>query len=60
MFNQITNLSGGEIYLISSLIMFMLFFILVGVYLFRLSKKHIDEMSNLPLQGNKTNPYEED
>jgi len=60
MFNQIKNLAGGEIYLISSLLMFMVFFIIVGIYLIKLSKKHIEIMSNMPIQENQTKAHEED
>lgn len=61
MFNQIKDLAGGETYLISSLLMFMVFFITVTVYLFKLSKSHISEMSHLPIDDHqKTNQNEED
>ncbi|RZJ75542.1 MAG: hypothetical protein EOO45_05255 [Flavobacterium sp.] len=59
MFNQIKNLDGGEIYLISSLFMFMVFFFIVGIYLIKLNKKHIEEMSELPFDDHKSNQYEE-
>ncbi|WP_131536646.1 hypothetical protein [Pedobacter nototheniae] len=60
MFNQIKNLAGGELYLISSLIMFMVFFIIVAIYLLKLNKGHIQLMSQLPIEDNQTNEYEED
>lgn len=60
MFNQIKDLAGGEFYLISSLIMFMLFFIVVAIYLIKLSKNHIKLMSNLPINDTQFNSYEED
>ncbi|MCX2574926.1 hypothetical protein [Pedobacter sandarakinus] len=59
MFNQIKNLAGGEIYLISSLVMFMLFFIIVGIYLFKLNRKHTEMMSELPIKESQLNGYEE-
>jgi len=59
MFNQIKDLAGGELYLISSLIMFMVFFIIVGIYLLKLNKKHIEVMSELPIQENQSKGYEE-
>ncbi|MCX2433444.1 hypothetical protein [Pedobacter sp. GR22-10] len=59
MFNQIKDLAGGELYLISSLIMFMVFFIIVGIYLLKLNKKHIEVMSELPIQENQSIGYEE-
>lgn len=60
MFNQIKDLAGGEIYLYTSLIMFMVFFIIVGVYLLKMNKKHIDNMSSLPFQDNNAQTHEED
>lgn len=60
MFNQIKDLAGGELYLISSLIMFMVFFIIVGVYLLKLNKRHIETMSELPITENQPQTYEED
>jgi hypothetical protein len=60
MFNQIKDLAGGELYLITSLLMFMAFFVIVGIYLLKLNKKHIEVMSQLPIQDNQPNAYEED
>lgn len=60
MFNQLKDLDGGEMYLITSLLMFFAFFIVVTVYLLRISKKHIDTMSQLPLNENQLEDYEED
>lgn len=54
MFKQINNLAGGEYYLITSLLLFMVFFILVGVYLFKLNKNYINKMSQMPI--NETQP----
>lgn len=50
MFNQIKDLAGGENYLITSLFMFMVFFITVTIYLLKLSKTYLHEMRNLPLE----------
>ena len=50
MFKQfIQNFTDSRIYLISSLWLFLIFFVLVGVMLYRMNKKHIEYMSNLPL-----------
>ncbi|MHB1179131.1 MAG: hypothetical protein ACYCZO_12465 [Daejeonella sp.] len=50
MFKQfIQNFSDSRIYLISSLWLFLLFFILVAIMLILMNKKHIDYMSQLPL-----------
>ncbi len=45
---------GIEIYPLISFLLFFTFFILMLVYVFRQDKKHIQEMSNLPLEGDKT------
>jgi hypothetical protein len=60
MFKQIKDLAGGEFYLITSLLIFMVFFILVGIYLLKLNKNHITMMSKLPIEDQSTNNYEED
>ncbi|MCJ0743741.1 hypothetical protein [Pedobacter montanisoli] len=60
MFKQIKDLAGGELYLITSLLIFMVFFVLVGIYLFKMSKKHIEVMRNLPIDEPQTNSYEQD
>ncbi len=52
MFKQITNLNGDESYLIFSLLMFMVFFLLVGIMLVRMKKDYADEMSQMPLEEN--------
>lgn len=50
MFKQITNLNGDEGYLLFSLIMFMVFFIVVTIALIKMNKKHIDYMSDMPME----------
>lgn len=60
MFNQIKDLAGGELYLITSLLLFMVFFILVAVYLFKLSKQHVALMSKLPINDQQVQSHEED
>jgi len=59
MFKQIKDLAGGEFYLIASLLIFMAFFIMVGIYLIKMNKTHIIEMSNLPINEPQPNEYEE-
>ena len=50
MFKQfLTNTSDYNIYLISSLGIFLVFFILVGLLLTRMKKEEVDYMSSLPL-----------
>ncbi len=56
MFKQFTeNISGNQVYLISSLGIFLIFFIVVTVLLIRLRKSHVDYMSDLPLEDSTTN-----
>lgn len=50
MFKQITDLGGNEWYLIISLWIFFVFFILVAVLLFRMRKPYTEYMSQLPLE----------
>ncbi len=49
MFKQITDLSGNEWYLITSLWVFLVFFVIVGILLFRMRKEHVDYMKDIPL-----------
>jgi cbb3-type cytochrome oxidase subunit 3 len=50
MFKQITNLEGNEWYLITSLWIFLLFFIIVTLLIIRMRKQHSSYMSRLPLK----------
>ena len=54
MFKQITNLQGDEIYLIVSLWIFLIFFVLVGVMLFYMIKDYIKYMKEIPLDDSET------
>ena len=60
MFKQINNLAGGEFYLITSLLIFLVFFITVTIFIMKLSKNHISVMSNLPIEDQQNANYEED
>lgn len=54
MFKQfIDNTIGADVYLITSLGIFLVFFIIVTVMLFTMNKKHISYMSDLPLNDDK-------
>lgn len=61
MFKQFTeNVSGTQVYLLFSLAIFLVFFIVVTILLIRLRKNHVDHMSDLPLQdshGESFNTY---
>lgn len=51
MFKQFTEgLTGSQVYLISSLGIFLIFFIVVAVLLLRMRKRHVSYMSDLPLE----------
>jgi hypothetical protein len=58
MFKQFTeNISGHQIYLMSSLGIFLVFFIVVALLLLRTRKTHIKYMSDLPLEdGSEIQP----
>jgi hypothetical protein len=50
MYSQFINyFAGSRLYLLSSLWLFLIFFILVTVMLIKMNKKHIEYMSELPL-----------
>ncbi len=50
MFRQfLDKVQGADIPMIISLLIFFIFFILVGTYLFIVDKKHLNYMSLLPL-----------
>jgi len=56
MFKQFTeNISGHQIYLLFSLGIFLVFFIVVTILLIRMKKKHIDKMSAMPLHDSDDN-----
>ncbi|MCU0468679.1 MAG: hypothetical protein MUF58_08760 [Arcicella sp.] len=55
MFRQLLDkVQGADIPMITSLLIFFVFFILVGTYLFIIDKKHLSYMSNLPLNEEPT------
>jgi hypothetical protein len=55
MFKQFSTLvNGNEVYLISSLSIFVLFFVLVGVFLFMMKKDEVRYMSELPLNDKES------
>lgn len=47
------SIDNVEIYPVFSFVLFGLFFIGMLILVFRLDKKHINDMSNLPLSGNE-------
>lgn len=51
MFDQfVKDVSGKQMYLIFSLWIFLVFFVVVSILLFITQKKHVDRMSELPLE----------
>ncbi len=55
MFKQFTeNIDSNQVYLISSLGVFFVFFIVVTVMLIRIRKPHVEHMSDLPLRDSLT------
>lgn len=57
MFKQFTeNISGNQAYLLFSLCIFLIFFIVVAIMLMRIRKPHIDHMSKMPLNDNLIDP----
>ena len=54
MFKQFLNqVDGSQVYLLSSLGIFMLFFLLVGILLLTMKKDEIKYMSELPLKDDQ-------
>lgn len=54
MFRQFIDKStGADIYLITSLGIFFVFFVIVTALLFTMNKKHVSYMSELPLTDDK-------
>jgi len=61
MFKQIKDLNGNELYLIISLLIFVVFFIGVAIYLFKMNKNYVAQMSNMPFNDQTSlNDHEED
>ena len=51
---MIGKLEGADVWLVISLMVFLLFFTAVCVYLFRMSRRHAQEMSMVPLSDDST------
>ncbi len=50
--NQLEQIAGVEIYPIITLLIFFTFFVLVTYMVMKTGKEEIDELSNMPLDGN--------
>jgi hypothetical protein len=54
MFKQfLNNVQGADVPMVTSLLIFFIFFILLTVYLFIMDKNHIKYMSDLPINEDK-------
>ncbi|MEY4383788.1 MAG: hypothetical protein RI995_1330 [Bacteroidota bacterium] len=50
MFKQfISTIPGADVYMIFSLVLFIVFFVLVGIYLLKMDKKYLNSMEAMPL-----------
>lgn len=58
--HYLESIAGVEIYPIISFLIFFIFFILVGVYVFLMSKKHVKEMASMPLNNDENGNEEND
>ncbi|WP_394750919.1 CcoQ/FixQ family Cbb3-type cytochrome c oxidase assembly chaperone [Spongiimicrobium salis] len=55
---NLENIDGVAIYPIISLLIFFLFFTLLFWWVFTAKKAHIEEVGNIPLEDDTTNPNE--
>lgn len=56
MFNKLLDkLQGADVFMVLSFLIFLIFFIVVGLYLLKCSKEHIKKMSELPFNNNDNN-----
>ncbi|MCY7352418.1 MAG: hypothetical protein LH606_17425 [Cytophagaceae bacterium] len=55
MFKQfISKIPGADVFMVSSFLTFLTFFVLVGLYLLLVDKTYIRRMGNLPLDESST------
>lgn len=52
--NVLQSIQGIEIYPVISLIIFVLFFIMMFIWLWKMDKSYIKEMEALPLENNSS------
>lgn len=58
MFKQFTeNINGNQGYLLFSLFVFLVFFIIATVLLIRMRKTHVSYMSDMPLEDGQLESY---
>lgn len=56
--NHMESMEGIATYPMISLLIFFLFFVILGLWVFTATKSHIKEMSNLPLDENNQENFE--
>jgi len=54
--NYLESISGVSVFPLTSLIVFFLFFILVGLKVYLMDKNVLNEVMNLPLRDDDSNP----
>jgi hypothetical protein len=55
---MIGYVEGAEIYLVIALLIFLGVFVFAAIYMFFLSKEHLAELANLPLEATKNQEHE--
>ena len=50
--NLLQSIEGVEIYPLISLLVFIIFFVVILVWMFKIDKNYIKEMEQLPLESN--------
>ena len=58
--NVLQSIEGIEIYPILSLIIFVSFFALMGIWVMKAKKSYLDSMANMPLRDNDADTYDDD
>ena len=59
MFKQfVDQVAGADQYMIASLLIFFIFFLVISLLLIKMNKTHISYMSELPLQDDKEGSVE--
>lgn len=60
MFKQfVDQVSGADQYMIASLLIFFIFFVIISLLLIKMNKNHISYMRNLPLADDNNDEYAE-
>lgn len=54
--NYAETIAGIDVYPLASLLIFFIFFVTMGIWVFRLKKSYITEVSAMPLEQSVNNP----